>query len=84
MSANPSSNRPPQTPEATELVLVREGHRFAFSCRPGEEPRLLERLSRLADDPSSELTWRDAARLSHQISRRLTQPQPTPSWDRSA
>ncbi len=77
-TARAADTATPAPPDQVEMVLVRDGRRFAFRCRPGEEPRLLERLCTLADDPASDLTWQDAARLSHQISRRLAQAQPPP------
>lgn len=56
-----------------ELVLVKRGQRYVFRCAPGEEAQLLEQLRTLVDDPGNDLTWFDAAVLSHQVGRRLSQ-----------
>lgn len=54
-----------------QLVLVKNGHRYAFQCAPGDEPRLLNRLEEMVRDPNTDLDWFDAAMVSHQIGRRL-------------
>ena len=54
-----------------ELVLVKDGQRYTFKCMPGGEKQLLEQLAAMAQDPTHELTWFDAAVLSHQLGRNL-------------
>ncbi len=56
-----------------ELVLVKHGHRYVFKCTPGAEKQLLDQLAALAGDPKHELTWFDAAILSHQMGRKFGQ-----------
>jgi len=56
-----------------QLVLVKNGQRYVFRYTLGDEAELLESLIEMARDPSSELTWFDAAVLSHQMGRRLSQ-----------
>ncbi|MEX0744262.1 MAG: hypothetical protein WD118_01560 [Phycisphaeraceae bacterium] len=60
--------RPPR-----ELVLVKKDQRFVFRCRPGEEASLLGQLRELVDDPDVNLSWFDAAVLSHQVGEQLAQ-----------
>ncbi len=54
-----------------ELVLVKNGQRYVFRCAPGDEPRLLGRLTDLVNDPNIDLDWFDAAVLSHQVGIRI-------------
>lgn len=55
------------------VVLVNDRHRWLFRYSAGEEARLLDDLAAMADDPQSELTWFDAAVLSHEMGQRLGQ-----------
>lgn len=57
----------------SQLALVKHGHRYVFNYTPGEEPQLLERLINMAHDPSCPLEMFDAAVLSHQVGKRLSQ-----------
>ncbi len=50
-----------------QLVLVKNGQRYVFRYAPGDETGLLESLIEMARDPQSDLTWFDAAMLSHQM-----------------
>jgi len=64
---------PVTTPNADgELVLTRNGQRYVFKCSPGGEKELLDQLAALAEDPTHELTWFDAAVLSHQMGLRMS------------
>ncbi len=54
-----------------ELVLVKDGQRYVFKCAPGAEKELLSQLAAMAQDPAHELTWFDAAVLSHQLGRSM-------------
>lgn len=54
-----------------ELVLVKNGQRFVFRCAPGGEAALLRQLGDLVRDPNVDLTWFDAAVLSHQVGQEL-------------
>ena len=56
-----------------QLALVKHGHRYVFHYSPGQEPELIERLANLARDSSCSLGMFDAAVLSHQVGRRLSQ-----------
>lgn len=55
------------------LMLVKRGQRYVFKCNPGGERELLDQLAAMADDPADDLTWFDAAVLSHQMGRNLGQ-----------
>lgn len=50
-----------------ELVLTKRGHRYVFRCVQGQEYQLLAHLATAAQDRDSELTWFDAAMISHQM-----------------
>ena len=73
----PASPEQAPLPEADashrQLVLVKNGQRYVFRYTLGDEAELLESLIELARDPESDLTWFDAAVLSHQMGRRLSQ-----------
>jgi hypothetical protein len=55
-----------------QLVLVKNGRRYAFDCPPGREPELIEHFRQLVDDPASEINWFDAAVLTHQLGERMS------------
>lgn len=56
-----------------QLVLVKNGQRYVFRYALGDETGLLESLIEMARDPKSDLTWFDAAMLSHQMGKRFGQ-----------
>ena len=56
-----------------QLALVKRGHRYVFRYGPGEEPRMLKELVELAQDPTVDLDWFDAAVLTHQMGRRMSE-----------
>jgi len=56
-----------------QIALVKNGKRHVFSCLPGEEADLLNQIALIVSDPASELTWFDAAVLSHQLGERMSQ-----------
>ena len=72
--------QPDDTPQWTlqstdgshELVLTKADQCYIFRCAPGEEADLFEHLARMVRDPDSGLTWFDAAVLSHQMGRRMS------------
>ena len=57
--------------DGRDFVLVKDGRRLVFRCAPGDETQLIQRLAEMAEDPESELTWFDAAVLSHQMGQRF-------------
>ncbi|MEM7681109.1 MAG: hypothetical protein AAF288_04050 [Planctomycetota bacterium] len=59
---------PGASPE--ELVLVKDGQRFAFICPTGREADLIDRLAEAADRPEAGLTWFDAALVADHLGRR--------------
>ncbi len=73
---HPDLSQPQWSRQATdgshELVLTKSGHRYVFRCPPGEEAELFEQLAQLVRDPETDLTWFDAAVLSHQMGRRMS------------
>ncbi|MEX0887012.1 MAG: hypothetical protein WD009_11290 [Phycisphaeraceae bacterium] len=68
---NPPHDTPPD-PAPHELVLLKDGQRFVFRCAVGRERELLAHLRTLAADPEVELDAFDAAVLSQQVVRRLS------------
>ena len=80
MGETPSSSSADNTPRMTErrgadgareLVLVKGDQRYVFACAPGDEAMLLMRLCELARDPNVNLSWYDAAQLSHRVGGQL-------------
>ncbi|MEM1355174.1 MAG: hypothetical protein AAGC44_05880 [Planctomycetota bacterium] len=59
--------------DENRIALVKNGKRHVFSCMPGEEADLLNQIALMVSDPASELTWFDAAVLSHQLGERMSQ-----------
>lgn len=76
-SAGPADAANPGTPAQVELLgeneiaLVKNGKRHVFACLPGEEADLLNRIAAIVSEPGSDLTWFDAAVLSHQLGERM-------------
>ena len=60
----------PDDPER-ELVLQKDGERYLFRYRPGEEARVLSGIMDLAHDPQCPLTLLDAAHLCNKLGRQL-------------
>jgi len=56
-----------------ELVLVKGGRRHVFRCVPGREHELMRELADMACDCETDITWYDAAMLTHHLGRRLRQ-----------
>jgi hypothetical protein len=56
-----------------QLVFTKHGQNFIFRYAPGEEARVLENLTVMARDPDSGLDWFDAAVLSHQLGRHISE-----------
>lgn len=73
----PERERPSSADDAAarpqELVLVKKDQRYVFRCQPGEEASLLGQLRAMVDDPQANLSWFDAAVLSHQVGEQLAQ-----------
>ncbi len=73
----PSAATPPPAasletgPDDHQLVLVKGDERYVFRCLPGDEPDLLNQLAALVSQSDNELTWFDAAVLSHQLGQRM-------------
>jgi hypothetical protein len=67
------SSSPGSLRAGCRLELVKDGHRYVFAYRPGEEPRVLAGLLEMARDPSCPLEMFDAALLSHQMGVQLSQ-----------
>lgn len=49
------------------LCLDKDGHRYLFRYPKGREDTIVEELMRLADDPTLNFDWMDAAALSFQV-----------------
>jgi len=56
-----------------QVVLVKQGQRYVFRYAAGEEDKLLDGLKQMAHDPGHDLSWFDAAVLSHQMGQRFGQ-----------
>ena len=52
-----------------QLVLVKAEHRYCFRYEVGFEQQLIEAISHMANDPTNDLSAKDAWVLSHQIQR---------------
>ena len=50
-----------------QLAMERNGHRYTFQYRPGEEVEVLETLSAMAGNPDHDIGWYEAAVLSHGV-----------------
>jgi len=55
-----------------QIALVKNGKRHVFSCPPGSESDVLNEIAMLVTDPANDLTWFDAAVLSHQMGERMS------------
>lgn len=57
--------------EVLAVEFEKEGHRYTFRFAPGQERAVFEALVALAEDPSCNLDWFDAATLSHRMAPHL-------------
>lgn len=55
-----------------ELALVKNGKRYVFNCAPGHEAQTLNEIAEMVTRQSTDLTWFDAAVLSHQLGERMS------------
>lgn len=55
-----------------ELALVKNGKRYVFNCAPGQEAQTLNQIAEMVTRSDSDLTWFDAAVLSHQLGERMS------------
>lgn len=55
-----------------DLALVKNGKRYVFSCAPGHEAQTLNQIAEMVTRDESDLTWFDAAVLSHQLGERMS------------
>ena len=55
-----------------QVALAKNGQRYVFTCPPGSEPEVLNQIAALVTDPTNDLTWFDAAVLSHQLGERMS------------
>jgi hypothetical protein len=69
-SSEGSSMKQPQSAPRT-LSLVKGQHRFCFTYRPGEEPKVLDSLVSMVHRRELPFDWFDAAVLSHQLGQHL-------------
>ncbi|MFW6032149.1 MAG: hypothetical protein ACOCTI_02085, partial [Phycisphaeraceae bacterium] len=69
----PDRPEPGSAAGARDMVLVKGEHRYVFRSQPGEEAAMLARLRDLADNPDVDLSWFDAAVLSHQLGEQIRQ-----------
>lgn len=55
-----------------ELALTKNGKRYVFQCSPGSEAQTLNQIAEMVTRNNSDLTWFDAAVLSHQLGERMS------------
>lgn len=55
-----------------ECALVKNGKRYVFDCAPGHEAQTLNEIAEMVTRDDSDLTWFDAAVLSHQLGERMS------------
>ena len=55
-----------------EFALVKNGKRYLFDCAPGHEAQTLNEIAEMVTRDDSDLTWFDAAVLSHQLGERMS------------
>ena len=55
-----------------DLALVKNGKRYVFQCAPGQEAQTLNQIAEMVTREESDLTWFDAAVLSHQLGERMS------------
>jgi len=55
-----------------DLALVKNGKRYVFHCAPGQEAQTLNQIAEMVTRNESDLTWFDAAVLSHQLGERMS------------
>lgn len=55
-----------------QIALVKNGKRHVFTCLPGGEADVLNQIALMVTDPANDLTWFDAAVLSHQLGERMS------------
>lgn len=55
-----------------DFALVKNGKRYVFNCAPGHEAQTLNQIAEMVTRSDSELTWFDAAVLSHQLGERMS------------
>jgi hypothetical protein len=58
--------------DATEIVLLKAGHRWVFRYLAGEEPGALRCIAHLAAEGSAHLDWQDATMLARQMGKRMS------------
>lgn len=56
-----------------EFALVKNGKRYVFDCAPGHEAQTLNEIAEMVTRNDSDLTWFDAAVLSHRLGERMSQ-----------
>lgn len=56
-----------------QLALTKNGKRYVFECAPGTEAQTLNQIAEMVTRNESDLTWFDAAVLSHQLGERMSQ-----------
>jgi len=56
-----------------ELALCKNGKRYVFNCAPGHEAQTLNEIAEMVTRSDTDLTWFDAAVLSHQLGERMSQ-----------
>jgi hypothetical protein len=56
-----------------QLVFVKNNQRYIFRYAPGEESQVLDAVAKMAAAGDGGLDWFDAAVLSHQVGRHISQ-----------
>jgi hypothetical protein len=58
--------------EMRQISLVKGAQRYVFRYSPGNEPQIIDTFVDLADDNGSDFDWFDAAVLSYQMGKQMT------------
>ncbi|MGB0768468.1 MAG: hypothetical protein ACPGYV_12250 [Phycisphaeraceae bacterium] len=56
-----------------EFALNKNGKRYVFNCAPGNEAQTLNEIAEMVTRADTDLTWFDAAVLSHRLGERMSQ-----------
>ena len=55
-----------------DFALNKNGKRYVFHCAPGHEAQTLNEIAEMVTRSDTDLTWFDAAVLSHQLGERMS------------
>ena len=59
------------------IEFTARDHAYRFVCAPGDETTLMHAVRSMADDPTEDLDWFDAALVAYELARRVQRPEIT-------